>query len=130
MIRELLFAVVAVGVWSLAYSLVLPRLLALDAHVGHPPGEGPPTLAGRRMIVWVAVTAMINFLALSVYAALSQPHGDGRLFVVLMACGFLYALFRHPKVAVLERDPEVRFGAFLGGGLGAFGAFVLWMTLS
>ena len=130
MIRELLFAVAAIGAWALAYSLILPRLLAPGALIGHPPGEGPPTLIGRGKVAWVVLTAVINFLAMSVYFTLSKPHGDGRLFVILLACGFLYPLFRHPKAAALERDPEVRFGAFLGGGLGAFGAFVLWTTLS
>jgi hypothetical protein len=132
MIREFLFAAAAIAIWSLAYSLVLPRLLAPDARIGHPPGEGPPSLTGMRNIAWVAVTAGINFLASSVYFALSEPQGDGRLFLILTVCGFLYLLFRYPQAATLarERDPEVRFGALLGGALGISGAFALWLLRS
>jgi hypothetical protein len=81
-----------------------------------------------RNIAWIAVTAAITFCASWGYFVLSQPHGDGRLFLILTACGFASLTFRPPQVAALERDPEVRWGAFLGGGLGALGAFAVWLT--
>jgi hypothetical protein len=130
MLLELGFVLAAAVVGLVVYSIVLPRLLTIDPKNYHLPGETHLTLQGPGFRNWVILIGVINLCSIWGYFALSAPHGDARLYFMLLGVGLLFALFWKPKGAALSRIPEVRFGSTIGMVAGFIIFFVLRGLLS
>jgi hypothetical protein len=123
MLPELIFIGVAIACSSLAYGLVLPRLASnpIEEVVTH---STRPTLVGSRFAAWVALMAVLGCAFAAGYGFLREYRQDFRLYAMCLAVSIIFVLFRSPSARARERDPDVRFGTFVGTIIGVVAYFI------
>jgi len=111
---EVLFVGLAFAAGAITFGAILPRLA--ESPLTPEGSEHPtqPTLSGARFVAWVAINAGINFALLLGYSALRSYRGDARLYLMCSVVAGLTSLFQSSVWRARTRNPDARFGAFIG----------------
>jgi hypothetical protein len=114
---EVVFVVLALVASAITFGAVLPRLAESPITLEGSEHPTSPTLSGARFLAWVAINAGINFALLLGYSALRTYRGDARLYFMCLVAAILASVFQSPASRARTRNPDARFGAFLGVGI-------------